>query len=124
MTSEHETETNLESDSPPYVEQPVRAETAYERLTSYGFARRYVKGKAVAVMGQEGVAYGSRLLAETAGSVMAVSGLPELAELAEADYDVVVAFGLVENFEHPEALVREARRILKEDGVLIISAID
>jgi SAM-dependent methyltransferase len=119
-----ETETNLQDDSTPYRETPASAESAYDQLTAYGFARRYVKGKVVVDIGREGVGYGSRLLAETAESVTALSGLPEVVELASAAYDAVVAFGVVENLERPEDLVKEAKRVLKEDGVLLISATD
>jgi SAM-dependent methyltransferase len=146
MTSKHETEMNLENEATRYPELPAGAEVAYNRLTGYGFARRYVEGKVVADIGWEEVGYGSRLLAETAESVTGLSSLPEAVDLASAIYsapnvsyrranlpelplsaghfDVVVAFGLVENLERPEALVREARRILKEDGMLLISALD
>jgi len=146
MTSRHETEMNLESEATRYPELPAGAETAYDRLTGYGFARRYVEGKIVADIGWAEVGYGSRLLAETAGSVTGLGSLPEAVDLASAIYpapnvsyrranlpelplstdhfDVVVAFGLVENLERPEALVREARRVLKEDGMLLISARD
>jgi SAM-dependent methyltransferase len=146
MTSRYESEINLESESTPYQELPASAEAAYDRLTGYGFARRYVKGKVVADIGREEVGYGARLLAETAESVTGLSSLPEAVDLASAVYsapnvsyrranlpelplpegyfDVVVAFGLVENLEHPEDLVKEAKRILKEDGVFVISTLD
>jgi SAM-dependent methyltransferase len=144
MTREHETGIDLENE--PYGALPAGAEAAYDRLTGYGFARRYVKGKTVADIGWEDVGYGSRLLAETAESVTGLSGLPEAVDLASADYsapnvsyrranlpelplsgdsfDVLVAFGLVEKLVRPEDLIREARRVLKKDGVLIISALD
>jgi SAM-dependent methyltransferase len=146
MTSRHETELNLESEPAPYRKLPAGAEAAYDRLIGYGFARRFVKGKIVADIGWEEVGYGSRLLAETAGSVTGLGGLPEAVDLASSVYpapnvsyrranlpelplsaghfDVVVAFGLVENLERPEALVREAKRVLKEDGVFVISTLD
>jgi SAM-dependent methyltransferase len=47
-------------------------------------------------------------------------GLP----LADGSFDLVVAFGVVEHLESPGDLAREARRVLKEDGVLLISAVD
>jgi SAM-dependent methyltransferase len=146
MTSGHETEINLESESTPYQELPASAEAAYDRLTGYGFVRRYVRGKIVADIGREDVGYGSRLLAETAESVTGLSALPEAIDLAstacatpnvsyrsadlpqlplsESSFDVVVALGPVEGLEHPEALLREAKRVLKEDGVFVVSAAD
>jgi SAM-dependent methyltransferase len=148
MTSRHETGIDLENKPTPPPEQPVPAssEAAYDRLTCYGFVRRYVEGKTVADIGWEGVGHGSRLLAETAESVTGLTDSPEAVDLASAVYsapnvryrgadlpelplsdgsfDVVAAFGVVENLERPEDLVREAKRVLKEDGVLVISALD
>jgi SAM-dependent methyltransferase len=125
---------------------PVSSEAAYDRLTSYGFARRYVGGKIVADIGREEVGYGAYLLAETAESVVGLIDVPETADLASAVYsapnvsyrrvdltklpysegyfDVVVVFKVVENLEHPEDLMREIKRVLKQDGVLIISTLD
>lgn len=143
MTSRYETETNLEAETTPPPARPAGAEAAYDRLTGYGFASRYVEGKVVADIGGAELGYGSRLLAETAESVTALSDLPEAINLASALYsapnvsyrraalpelplsgtffDVVVALGLTGNLED---LVKEARRVLKEGGVLIISCPD
>jgi SAM-dependent methyltransferase len=148
MTSRHEAETNLENESIRYPEQPTPGslEGAYDLLTSYGFARRYVGGKTVADVSRREVEHGLRLLAETAGSVTVLTDLPEVDKLDSAAYsasnvsrqrvsftqlpfsedyfDVVVAFGIVEDLQHPEDLVREIRRVLKRDGVLVVSALD
>jgi SAM-dependent methyltransferase len=146
MTSRHGIEGNLESEATPYKELLASAEAAYDRLTGYGFARRHVKGKVVADIGQQDVGYGARLLAETAESVTALSTFPEALELASSVYsapnmsyrranlpelplsegyfDVVVALGVIEALERPEDLVREAKRVLKEGGVLVVSALD
>ena len=140
MTKKYETET--------HQEQLVHAssEAAYDRLTGYGFARRYVRGKIVADIGWEEIGYGSRLLAETAESVVGLANSPEAIERAsvaysapnvsyqrvnlselpysESYFDAVVAYGVVENLENPEDLVREVKRVLKKDGVLFVSALD
>lgn len=122
------------------------SETAYERLAGYGFARRFVAGKIVADIGWEEIGYGSSLLAETAEAVTGLAHSPEAADLASAKYtapnlnyqsiglpklpysegyfDVVVAFGVIENLDHPIELVREAKRVLKQDGVLVVSTLD
>ena len=133
---------------------PEGSEAAYERLTPYAFARQYVGGKAVAdvVLGrqeQRGVAEaGSLLLARSAKSVEVLLGsgsreaeagtsasslapnvvyreveLPEL-PYPEDHFDVVVAFGVLEELERPEEFLREAKRVLKDDGVLVLSASD
>jgi SAM-dependent methyltransferase len=147
-TNRHEPEVNLENSSARYPAQAASAssEVAYDRLTGYGFARRYVAGKTVADIGWEEIGRGSRLLAESAESVTGLISYPEAAELASAVYpssnvsyrsvdlselpyaeghfDVVAAFGVVENLEHPENFVTEIKRVLTADGVLIISALD
>ncbi len=130
------------------VEQPasVGSEAAYDRLTCYGFARRYVGGKIVADIGRKEPGFGARLLSETAASVAVLTDLPENAHLPSAAYsapnvsyrrvdlttlpypegyfDVVVALGVVEDLAHPENVVREVKRALKHDGMLVISALD
>ena len=131
-----------------YLERlvPAASEAAYDRLAGYGFARRYVEGKVVANIGWQDAGYGSRLLTETAESVVGVASSTEAVDLASAAYphpnvryteaelpelpypegyfDVVVALEMTENVERPEDLVREARRVLKRGGVLVVSAPD
>jgi SAM-dependent methyltransferase len=131
-----------------YLERlaPASSEAAYDRLVGYGFTRRYAGGKIVADLCWEEVGYGSYLLAETAESVVNLINSTKAADLArtaypapnveykkvnlselpypEGHFDVAVAFGVVENLERPETLVREARRVLKQDGILIISVPD
>jgi SAM-dependent methyltransferase len=148
MTNSYETETNLENKPTrhPTRSPSTSSEAAYERFTGYGFARRYAKGKIVANVGWEEIGEGSHLLAETAESVAGLTNSPEAVDLASAAYpaqnvsyqrvslpelpysetyfDTMVAFGVVENLAHPEDLVREAKRVLKKDGVLVISALD
>ena len=148
MTREHETEIDLDNGAAQHAGQPVlqSSESAYDRLTSYGFARRYVRGKVVVDIGREEAGYGSRLLAETAESVLGLVGSPEALDLASAvhsspnlsyqrvdlprlplpedSFDVVVAFGMVEGLERPEDLLKEIKRVLKEDGLLVVSALD
>ena len=139
MTSKHEARTDPES-------KPTSSEDAYDRLAGYAFARRYVEGKVVADVGWTEVGYGTSLLAETAEFVAGLSGSPEAVAAASTSYpapnvgyegadlptlpypddhfDVVVALGVIENLEHPEGLVGEARRVLKQDGVLVVSVPD
>ena len=147
MTS-RETEASSGSGSAQPSDQlaHVSSEAAYDRLTSYAFARRYVGEKVVADIGWEEIGYGSRLLAETAGFVAGITNSFEAADLASTVYstpnvtyqsadlselpytrgyfDVVVAFGVIENLEEPEGLVKEIKRTLKEDGVLVVSTLD
>jgi SAM-dependent methyltransferase len=43
---------------------------------------------------------------------------------SESYFDALVTFGVVENLSRPEDLIREAKRVLKKDGVLVISTLD
>ena len=148
MRSKYEPEANLKNEPMRRSEQltHVSSEAVYDRLTGYAFARRYVRGKVVADVCWEEIGYGSRLLAEAAESVAGISNSPEAADLAstiysapnvsyqradlpklpysEGYFDTVLALGVIENLEHPEGLVRETKRVLKKDGVLVISALD
>lgn len=121
----------------------VASETLYDRLAGYGFARRYVGGKVVANVGREGLGYGSHLLSQVAEQVVGLTDSAEAAELAsrvhpapnaeygeiefpavpypEGHFDVVVA---LEDMGQTERLVEEAKRVLKPDGVLIVSTLD
>ena len=113
-------------------------------MAAYGFARRYVEGKAVANLNSD--VTGAHILAATAESVTCIFSSPETLEKASeaeptpnltfatadlpnlpfpnASLDVVVALEIMEEFQGPEALVKEARRILKNDGTLIVSTPD
>ncbi|HJQ28036.1 MAG TPA: methyltransferase domain-containing protein [Rubrobacter sp.] len=123
---------------------PSASEHVHDRLVGYGFARRYVGGKTVADICLEELGPGSRLLAETAGSVAGMAPSSEAVEdalkscpapnvsyersdisdlpYAEEHFDVVVALGMIE--ARTEDLVREARRVLKPEGVLVVSVPD
>lgn len=121
---------------------PEASEVHHERLAAYSFARRHARGKNVAVVGGDDTVYGARVLAETAGSVagfvvsqvaaLVASTHPapnttyepvDLPKLPRPDdsLDVVVAPGVVQSSDDIEALLEEARRVLKEDGVLVLS---
>ncbi|MDQ4129004.1 MAG: class I SAM-dependent methyltransferase [Actinomycetota bacterium] len=122
---------------------PPISEAAYEKAAGYGFARQQVPGKRVADLCWDETGHGARLLAETAESVASMAVSSEAAEVAakalsapnvryevmdlsglsypDGHFDVVVALGLIEHLDHPEELVAEARRVLKEDGVLVVS---
>ncbi len=125
MTSSYENGANPKNEPARHQQRtkPVSSEAAYERLSAYRFAQRYAKGKTVAVLSHEEAGYGSLLLAQSAQSVMALTDLSKL-PLLESRFDVVVAFGVIESLERPEELVEEAKRVLKEDGVLLISVAD
>lgn len=133
----------MDTTRPPSQPTPAKAEDAYNLLTSYRFAQRYVEGKSVADICWSEVGYGTHLLAESAESVAGLTSSPKALEQArevypapnihygnanlpelpypEEHFDIVIAFEVVENLEWPGDLIAEAKRILKKDGVLLIS---
>lgn len=125
---------------------PTSTEDAYIRLAGYEFARRYIEGKSVLDISWDATGYSASLLAESAGSLIGLTNSTQAAERAAAVYpaqnttyqsadlprlshpddsfDVVVALGIIERLESPEEMVAEAKRVLKPDGVLVVSARD
>lgn len=111
-------------------------------LKRYEFARPLAAGRVVLDAGC-GVGYGSAYLAEAATRVYGVDLSEEaiayarrryagpnvefdVADLlalphAAATFDVVCAFEVIEHLPEPERFVTEARRVLKDDGVLVAS---
>lgn len=106
--------------------QPRSHEEAYERLTGYRFARRYVEGKSVANICRDEAGYGARALAGSAASVTALDGKAELPGLPcpDGSLGAAVALGVIGTLDELEALVAEAKRVLKEDGLFIVSTPD
>jgi SAM-dependent methyltransferase len=111
-------------------------------LKRYEFARPYCGDKIVLDAGC-GVGYGTAFLAERARRVVGVDLSEEAISYArrrygaanvefavadllaldrgDAEFDVVCAFETIEHLTKPERFVAEARRVLRDDGVLIAS---
>ena len=90
-----------------------------------------------------GEGYGSALLSQSAESVIGVEIDPSAAAyssgkyqndnlryvvgdirrtpLHEGEFDVAVCFEAIEHVKHPEEVLAEARRLLRDDGVLVVS---
>lgn len=135
-----------EMDTRPGAPMPDASSEAYELLTCYGFAQHYVEGKRVVDVGRGELGYGTRLLAQTAYSVTGLTDSSKVLELAsnlytapnvsyqrvdlpeipypEGHFDAAVAFEVIEELDRPEDLLSEAKRILKPDGILILSTPD
>ena len=116
-----------------------------EHLHRYAVAYECVKGKAVLDIAC-GEGYGSMLLSYNASHVIGVDISKEVIDFARAKYhkdnidfktgtcdkipledssiDVVVSFETIEHHDQHEAMMREIKRVLKKDGVLIISSPD
>jgi SAM-dependent methyltransferase len=111
-------------------------------LKRYEFARPHCVDKHVLDAGC-GVGYGSAYLGEAARSVVGVDVSGEAIDYArarygggnvefvvgdlqeldreDAEFDAVVAFEVIEHLPRPERFVSEARRVLKPEGVLVVS---
>jgi SAM-dependent methyltransferase len=125
---------------------PAQLENLYNRLAGYRFAQRYVGAKSVVDVCWEEVGLGAHILAETARSVEGLTNSPGALESASTSYpapnvsyreaslpelpypadhlDVAVVFEVIEKLERPEDLMGEIKRVLKQDGLLVISTPD
>ncbi len=120
-------------------------QTAIEHWHRYLLARELVRGRDVLDIAC-GEGYGSALLAQTARSVIGVDlsanavahaqasyGLPNLRYLAgdalaipldDCSADMVVSFETLEHFRAHDRFLKEIKRVLRPDGVLLISTPD
>jgi len=129
-----------------YPERIIPGETSggplISHLKRYEFARQYCGGKVV-LDAACGVGYGTHYLAGTAREVIGVDISAEALEHARNNYstenvrfeqmdvadmrfadnsfDVVCSFETIEHLDDPEALVAQACRMLKKDGLFIVS---
>ena len=116
----------------------------YERLHHYRFAKEFVKDKKVLVLGG-GKGYGSFILSEDAESVTCIDKNEHNIRYASSNYikenlefikgsitdvpikeekifDVIVCFEALEQIEEHDELMKEVKRLLKDDGIFIVSS--
>lgn len=118
-------------------------EIELEHLHRYMLATHYVKQKAVLDIAS-GEGYGSYMLAQVAQSVIGVDideasvvaarekyarpqlqflkGSCEKLPVEDDSIDVVVSFETIEHITQQELFLREVKRVLRQDGLLIISS--
>ncbi len=116
-----------------------------EHLHRYAIAAKYAEGKKVLDLAS-GEGYGAFLLSERALSVVGVdidiqaiqeakkkynntnlnyfSGAADNIPMENDSVDCVVSFETIEHHDKHEAMLLEIKRVLKEDGILIISSPD
>lgn len=116
--------------------------TELEHVHRYLVAASLVQGADVLDIGS-GEGYGASTLAWRARSVVGVdpdrasidhaasryareglrffTGCAEALPFPDGSFDACVAFELIEHLQSPEAMVREARRVLRPDGLLLVS---
>jgi len=123
-------------------------ETAFEHLHRYHSVSGLIKGKVVLDIAS-GEGYGSAILAASASKIFGIDIDPEVVRYAREKYsainnvefltgqaeniplpdhsiDVVVSFETIEHLDQPtqEKFLQEIKRVLKNDGSLIISTPD
>jgi SAM-dependent methyltransferase len=120
----------------------VEIDLLNEHMARYTFAARLARGKRVLDAGC-GAGYGSAELARAAEHVVGVDRAPEAIEFARAHYplanlkfeeascealphadasfDLVVAFEVIEHLENWRGFLRETRRVLAPNGQLVVS---
>lgn len=111
-----------------------------EHCSRYAFAARFVAGKRVLDLGC-GAGYGSAMLARTAAAVIGMDrahdaltyarshyadaiyagGLAEALPFADASFDAVVAFEVIEHLTAWRSMLSEAERVLRPEGRLLVS---
>ena len=123
----------------------LRGNIHLEHLHRYAMACEYVKNKVVLDIAC-GEGYGSMMLSTVASRVTGVDISKEVIDFAQAKYridninfktgscdkipledssiDVVVTFETIEHHDQHDAMMKEIKRILKPDGLLIISSPD
>ncbi|MBC2607229.1 class I SAM-dependent methyltransferase [Pelagicoccus albus] len=117
----------------------------YEHVHRYLLAKEHIEGGNVLDLAC-GSGYGSRILAEKAEAVTGIDISEEAIKSASATYkksnlkykiancydtklpaesfDYIISFETIEHLDSPELLLDEVKRILKPDGLLIISSPD
>ena len=141
-----ETLPDLEWTGERYLPWIRNATMAYEHLHRYGFAAQFAKGKRVLDLGS-GEGYGSDILARTASYVLGVDIDPVCIQHSSYKYnrnnldfeigtftkvprhpdhsfDLIVCFEAIEHTSDQHALLSEAKRLLKSDGLFIVSTPD
>jgi O-antigen biosynthesis protein len=122
------------------------ATMSYEHLHRYGFAGQFAKDKRVLDLGS-GEGYGSNILAGSAEYVLGVDIDPACIQHASSKYsrknlsfeigtfarvpdqpdhsfDLIVCFEAIEHTADQDALLTEVKRLLKSDGLFIVSTPD
>jgi 2-polyprenyl-3-methyl-5-hydroxy-6-metoxy-1,4-benzoquinol methylase len=127
------------------LETFVFNQTTFEHLHRYAFAQSFVRNKNVLDIAC-GEGYGTSLLAEFANTVVGIDidettvmgaqnkyvrdnlkfQIASITDLPLSDhyFDVVISFETIEHITDQDKMLLELKRVLKQDGILIISTPD
>ncbi|MCK4736579.1 MAG: sulfatase-like hydrolase/transferase [Methanophagales archaeon] len=129
----------------PFVDPEISgAEIHYEHLHRYAFAAQFVKGKKVLDFAS-GEGYGSYMLSKEAELVIGVEIDEKTVKHASSSYisdnlefiqgsilkvpiegekmfDAIICFEAIEHVEEHEVLMKEVKRLLRDDGIFIVSS--
>ncbi|UUC47035.1 class I SAM-dependent methyltransferase [Flavobacterium cerinum] len=127
------------------LETFIYSRDTVDHLHRYAVAQPYVKGKTVLDIAS-GEGYGTHLLSETAAFVYGVDIDESAVEAAKQKYkkenvrfqqgstsaiplddhsiDIVISFETIEHHDQHEMMLSEIKRVLRPDGILIISTPD
>jgi arylsulfatase A-like enzyme/glycosyltransferase involved in cell wall biosynthesis/2-polyprenyl-3-methyl-5-hydroxy-6-metoxy-1,4-benzoquinol methylase/peptidoglycan hydrolase CwlO-like protein len=129
----------------PFVDPEISgAEIHYEHLHRYAFAAQFVKGKKVLDFAS-GEGYGSYMLSKEAELVIGVEIDEKTVKHASSSYirdnlefiqgsilkvpiegekmfDAIICFEAIEHVEEHEELMKEVKRLLRDDGIFIVSS--
>ena len=126
-----------------YVPWMEEGEIHYEHLHRYGFGKEFVRGRKVLDLAC-GEGYGSFMLAEEANEVVGIDidettithasskyirenlafmkgSITDVPIKGEKIFDVIVCFEALEHIEEHHKLMEEVKRLLKADGIFIVS---
>ncbi len=123
----------------------IQPDIALEHMSRYFAARRFCKGKKVLDVAC-GEGYGSKILSETAESVLGIDISKEAVDNAKAAYqsgnlkfsvldalclenleqsfDLVTAFEMIEHIKMQDEFLSQVRKVLKKDGIFMVSTPD
>jgi ubiquinone/menaquinone biosynthesis C-methylase UbiE len=133
----------LESPHERFLPWSGDAQSAYEHLHRYAWATQSVKGKKVLDLAC-GEGYGSFMLAQHADRVTGIDidqetviharntyprdnldfvegSITDVPISGAAEFDVIVCYEALEHIEDHERLLSEVKRLLKDDGLFIVS---
>src|SRR5437763_440995 len=126
-----------------YLPWVKNATISYEHLHRYAFAARFARDKHVLDLGS-GEGYGANILARTAISVVGVDidensvahassvyrgknlkfvvgSFAKVPIRNDHSFDLIVCFEAIEHVENHDELLTEVKRLLKPDGLFIVS---